>query len=98
MNLLKFVGTHTFVGGEISFNGASYTLQVAQSKTNNPNSPKYQLVFKEIGHPAHDIRLSGLFPVVGKELVYRGDIVLNGRKQRFVLELKKSSNLAIISR
>jgi len=88
-------GSHPFEGG-IIFVDASYQLAIVPFQSKNPSAPKYQLVYKQEGNPFHDTRLSGLFAI--KENLYRGDILLNGKKQPFKLEINKVDNVAIISR
>lgn len=96
MNISKIIGSHPFEGGIITISDSTYQLAIVPHTGTNPSAPKYQLVFKQPEHPFHDTRLSGLFPVV--ENTYRGDILLNGKKQTFKITLDKSSNLAVITR
>lgn len=98
MNLMNFVGKHPYNGGSITFTDSPYFLQVVPSLAKNPSAPNYQLVFKHKGHPSHNTRLSGLFPIPKKVLTYKGDVFYNGKKQSFVLELDKVLCVAIISR
>ena len=95
MILGKIQGSYPFTAGNI-FIDASYHLAVVPFQSKNPSAPKLQLVFKQDEHPFHDTRLSGLFAI--KENLYRGDILLNGKKQPFKLEINKVDNVAIITR
>lgn len=98
MILSKIVGKFPFCEGNISISGTQYSLAIAPSKTNNPNSPKFQLVYKNAGDPFHDTRLSGLFPVKGKADVYKGDILRNGKRQKFSISIDRMFNTVTISR
>lgn len=97
MKLSNFLGKHPYKGGTISFKGVLYSLQIVPTRSKNPSAPNYQLVFKQKNHPSHNTRLSGLFPIPNKVLVYRGDVAYNGKKQSFMLELDKDAESAIIS-
>lgn len=98
MIISRIVGTHAFCEGNISINGAQYSLAIAPSNTKNPNSPQLQLVYKNIESPFHDTRLSGLFVVKGKADTYRGDILRNGKKQKFSISIDRMFSTATISR
>jgi hypothetical protein len=97
MNLSVIIGTHYFSEGTISIEGARYTLQVARSKTNNPSSPNLQLIYKSLGSPFHDTRLSGLFEVKDMPGFYKGDVIRNGKKHRFTISIDKLSKKATIT-
>jgi hypothetical protein len=98
MKLLKIVGTHKFFEGNISIAGAQYSLAIVPSVTQNPASPPYQLVYKHENNPFHDTRLSGLFAVKGRPDSYKGDILRNGKKQKFSILIDRMFSTATISR
>lgn len=98
MILSKIVGTHNFCEGSISIQGVQYGLAIAPSKTNNPASPNHQLVYKHPNNPFHDTRLSGLFIVKGRPDTFRGDILRNGKKQKFSISIDRMFSTATISR
>lgn len=96
MNISKIVGKHPFCEGNISISGAQYSLAIVPSKTKNPSSPKLQLVYKDIDSPFHDTRLSGLFSIKGKADIYKGDILRNGKKQKFSISIDRKFNTVTI--
>ena len=98
MILSKVLGTHSFCEGIISIEGASYSLAIVPNHSTNPVAPNYQLIYKNIESPFHDTRLSGLFTVKGKADVLRGDILRNGKKQKFKLELDRMFGTVTVTR
>lgn len=94
MNLLNFIDTYHFIDGVLSSSAHSFKLVIAPSKSKNPASPSFQLVFRSKGHQDHNKRLSGLFVVDSS--TYRGDLLVDGKKQPFYLHLDKTNNLAHI--
>ncbi len=94
MNLLDFIGDYHFIDGVLSSPTLSFKLVIAPTNSKNPTSPTYQLVFRSKGHEDHNKRLSGLFEVDSS--IFRGDLLVNGKKQPFYLHLDKTNNLAQI--
>lgn len=98
MKLNSILGIHTFSDGAICFENQPYHLTIAPNYSQNPSAPSYQLVFKQQNHPFDQYRLSGLFTVLGEQDTYRGDILRNGKKYPFIIELDKSSGVAKITK
>lgn len=94
MNLLNFIDTYHFIDGVLTSNTNSFKLAIAPTNSKNPSAPSYQLVFRSKGHQDHNKRLSGLFVV--DDTTFRGDLLIDGKKNPFYLHLDKTNNLAQI--
>lgn len=95
----KIQGEHPFSDGLIRITndeGRDFYLQVAPSKTKNPYSPPFQLVFKESGHPFHDTRITGLFQISPNR--FGGDVQRNGKKTRFEVSFDSELGTATITK
>ena len=98
MNLSKFIGCYIFLDGNLTDDSNDFVLFLAPSKTNNPSSPPYQLLFRQHGHPNHNKRLTGLFAMNGSGDKFRGDIFNHGKRETFILSIDRSKGTATIKK
>jgi len=98
MNLSKFIGNYLFLDGALCSEHNEFVLFIAPSKTSNPSSPNYQLLFRQFQHPNHNKRLTGLFSVDNSNNVFRGDIYQQGKRETFILTIDRLNGLAEIKK
>ena len=89
----KIFGNYEFSEGNLIGANNEIELLITENPTKNPTAPNYQLL-KKVG--GKNVRLSGLFRVSGKDNTYKGDVVIEGKKERFYLIIDFHSGTAKI--
>lgn len=96
MNLAKILGVYQYNDGFLLNASKEFQLFIAPSKTKNPASPPYQLLFRQHGHPNDNRRLTGLFKQGSSNNIFRGDIYLHGKRETFILKIDRVKSTAKI--